>query len=139
MTDVIVDPVRALEAALLDMPEQQLDLDKITSHHFCDGMYARELFIPAGTVVIGKTHATQNFFVLLKGTLTLATPDGPRLITAPYMTTTRPGEKRAGYAHEDCIVMNFHPNADDEKDLALLEARYIKAEALPAPERELIA
>jgi hypothetical protein len=43
------------------------------------------------------------------------------------------------YAHEDCICLNLHANPDDERDLALLEDRYITPEALPAPdEKELL-
>ena len=117
----------------------QFDVDAHTSHHFCDGMYARELFVPAGVAIVGKTHASRNFFVLVKGTMWLATPDGPLRITAPYMTVTEPGTKRAGFAETDCVCMNFHSNPDDETDLLALESRYITPEALPAPERELIA
>lgn len=133
-----INPVRELEAALAALPNQ-LDIDALTQHHFCAGMYVRELFIPAGSAVVGKQHAQQNFFLLVKGTLTLATPEGPMTITAPYMVVTQPGEKRAGFAHEDCICLNFHPNPDDERDLDKLEARYIIPEALPAPEsKELL-
>ena len=116
----------------------QVDFTELTSHHFCAGLYARELFVPAGVVAVGKTHAQQNLFFLLNGTALIATPDGPREITGPFMSVTQPGTKRAVYAVTDCTFMNVHPNADDEKDLALLEARYITPEALPAPERELI-
>lgn len=137
MNEVALDQVRRLEAALAQF--EQIDADRLTSHHFCDGMYARELFIPAGVAVVGKMHASRNFFVLVKGTLILATPDGPVRITAPYMAVTEPGTKRAVFAEEDSVCINFHSNPDDEQDLAVLESRYITPEALPAPERELIA
>ena len=133
-----INPVRDLQAALEQHPNR-LDVDALTSHHFCAGMYARELRIPAGAVMVGKVHAQQNFFVLVKGAITLATPDGPVTIRAPYMVVTQPGDKRAVFAHEDSICMNFHPNPDDEQDLAVLEQRYITPEALPAPdEKELL-
>jgi hypothetical protein len=131
-----VDPVRALEAALRDVAD--FDIEKHTFHHFCNGMYARELALPAGTVAVGKLHKEQNFFVVLKGELLLATPDGPLHITAPFMCTTEPGTKRAVYALTDCLVMNFHPNHDNERDMARLESRYITPEALPAPDKEQI-
>jgi hypothetical protein len=132
-----LDQVRQLEAAIREMGGD-FDIEAHTSHHFCDGLYARELNVPAGTVIVGKTHASRNFFLLVKGTMWLATPDGPVRIEAPYMTTTQPGTKRAGYAETDCVCMNFHANPDDEWDLEKLEARYITPEALPAPEKELI-
>lgn len=138
MNEVALDQVRRLEAALCQF-ESASDMAELTAHHFCDGMYARELFIPAGFALVGKMHASRNFFVLVKGTLILATPNGPMSITAPYMSVTEPGDKRAGYAVTDCVCLNFHSNPDDEQDLAVLESRYITPEALPAPERELIA
>lgn len=131
----LIDQVRALEAAIRQMPDQ-LNADALTSHHFCAGLYARELFIPAGTTVVGKQHREQNFFVLLKGALLMAGPGGPVEIRAPYMVVTQPGDKRAVFALEDSLCMNFHPNPDDERDLDRLEARYITPEALPAPERK---
>ena len=121
------------------MPDQ-LDADELTSHHFCGGLYARELFVPAGATLVGKTHAQENLFFLLQGTMTVTTDTGAVTITAPYMAVTKPGTKRAGFAHSDCICMNVHPNPDDEQDLVLLEQRYITPEALPAPdEKELLA
>jgi hypothetical protein len=66
----------------------------------------------------------------------MATEDGPLRIRAPYMVVTEPGTKRAVYAHEDSIVLNFHANPDDERDLAKLEARYIIPPAIEAPERK---
>lgn len=131
----MTDAVRALEAAIREMPGQ-LDADKLTFHHWCGGLYARELFIPAGATMVGKVHASENLFFLLKGRLSLATPEGPIEVVAPWMTVTKPGTKRAVFAHEDCVVMNVHANPDDERDLVKLEARYITPEALPAPEEK---
>jgi hypothetical protein len=128
-----VTPIHALEEAIKALPEQ-MDFDELTSHHFCNGLYARELFVPAGVVAVGKTHAQQNLFFLLKGTAAIVTPDGPVEITAPFMSVTAPGTKRCVYAITDCLFMNVHPNADDERDLLALEHRYITPEALPAPE-----
>ena len=129
------DPVRALEAALRGM-DGQYDVDEITTHHFCDGLYGRQVTLPAGTIAVGKIHAQRNFFFVLAGELILATPGGPVTIQAPYMSVTEPGTKRAVYAVTDCICMNVHANPDDERDLAKLEARYITPEALPAPEAQ---
>ena len=130
--------VRALEAAMFAMPEH-VDLERLTAHHFCEGLYARELFIPAGTVVVGKRHARQNFFLLVAGELAMATKDGPKVIRAPFMVVTQPGDKRAVVAITDCTCLNIHSNPDDERDLVALEAKYITPEALPAPDaKELL-
>ncbi len=130
-----LEAVKRLEAIMRQMPDQ-LDADRLTSHHFCAGIYARELFVPAGATLVGKTHAQENLFFLLMGEMTITTDAGPQTIRAPYMAITKPGTKRAGFAHTDCVCMNVHPNPDDEQDLALLESRYIIPEALPAPEKQ---
>ena len=121
------DQVAMLEAAVREgLPNY--DIDELTSHHFCAGLYARELAIPKGGIIVGKRHAKQNFFLLVKGDMTVSTNNGMRRITAPFMVVTQPGDKRVGYAHEDSITMNFHANEDDCTDLVLLENRYIVPE-----------
>jgi hypothetical protein len=132
-----LDHVRQLERAIRsDLP--QYDIDALTSHHFCTGMYARELFIPKGGVIVGKMHAQPNFFFLAVGEMTLWTDHGMKRVKAPFMCMTKPGDKRAGYAHEDSITFNFHSNPDDCTDLVELEARYITPEQLTGPDRELL-
>ena len=106
------------------------DVDSLTSHHFCSGLYARELLVPKGGVVVGKRHASQNFFLLVKGEMTFSTDHGMIRVRAPFMAITKPGERRVGYAHEDSITMNFHANPDDCTDLVLLEERYVTPELL---------
>jgi hypothetical protein len=130
-----LDQIRALEAAIkAELPTY--DVEALTRHHFCEGMYARELFIPAGGVIVGKTHARQNFFLLARGDLTVWTEQGMKRVRAPFMVVTQPGEKRVGYAHEDSVTLNFHANPDDCADMAVLESRYIIPDAaIEADER----
>lgn len=119
-----LDKVEQLER-LIPQVMPTLDIDSLTTSHFCKGLYARELFIPKGSVIVGKRHAEQNFFLLAKGELTVSTPTGMKRIKAPFLAVTKPGEKRVGYAHEDSVTFNFHPNPDDCTDMQVLEMRYI--------------
>lgn len=73
------------------------------THHFCDGVYAREMFIPAGTVVVGKIHKRKNFNIMSRGKLTILTPDGLVTLLAGHHVVSEPGTKRVAYAHEDTI------------------------------------
>ncbi len=123
-----LEQIRALEAVIPQcLPTY--DIDKLTTHHFCPGMYARRLDIPQGGVIVGKMHASYNFFLLAKGSMTVSTDVGMKTISAPFLAVTHPGEKRVAYAHEDCTAFNFHVNPDDEQDMVVLEARYV----LPEP------
>ena len=126
-----LDHITSLEQAMIEaeLPEgywREIGTnEERTRHHFCAGLYARELDIPKGAVIVGKRHAKENFFVLTRGDLTVWTPDGMKRVKAPFMVVTRPGDKRVAYAHEDSTTINFHANEEDEKDVELLESKYI--------------
>ena len=112
--------IHRLEDFLLELPkEQQLDLDALTKHHFAPGVYARELFIPKGTVLTGKIHKTEHLNIISQGKISVATEDGPKLIEAPHIMVSKPGTKRAGYAHEDTTWITIH--VTDETDLDKIE------------------
>jgi hypothetical protein len=130
--------VRALEATLRQFPPESLFTEEqLTSHHFCNGVYCREFFLPAGGVAVGKMHAKESFFLIVKGVARISTADGSvHTIAAPFMAVTQPGSKRVVFALEDTTFLTFHPNPDDEHDLVRLEQTYIIPEALPAPEAQ---
>lgn len=112
-----------LEEALLARPH--LDVAALTTHHFSDGVYLRELFIPAGHVCVGKIHRAEHLNILLRGTIAVMTEHGIRELTGPCVIQSNAGIKRAGYAVTDTVWMTVHPNPDNERDLLKLEARYI--------------
>lgn len=95
-------------------------------HHFADGIYARELRIPAGTVLTGKVHKTEHLNILSQGKITVWTEEGMKTVEAPYTIVSKPGTKRAGYAHTDCVWTTIHGTA--LRDLDELEAALIEFE-----------
>lgn len=107
-TTVTRDRVLAFEEALKSIPEEcKLTFDNL--HDFADGVYARSLFLPAGSVCTGKIHKTRHFFVIMQGSCTVVDSNGGRkLLVAPYLGVTEPGIKRAVHVHEDCIWTTFH-------------------------------
>ena len=104
--------VRRLEAAV----NEQQQVDCPVRHYFAPGTYAREIRIPAGTVIVGAIHKTENLAVLSAGRLQLVTDDGVVEIAAPHTLTVRPGQKNAALALEDAVWTNFFPNPDGETD-----------------------
>lgn len=116
--------IHALEDMLLDLPkEDQIDLDVLTTHHFAPGVYARELFIPAGVVLTGKIHKTRHLNIISKGRIAVATEQGPKVVEAPHIMVSDPGTKRAGYALEDTIWITIH--VTEETDLDKIEQQVI--------------
>lgn len=113
-------------------PTLPREIELPTNHGFGPGFYARSIFIPAGTTLIGKTHATEHIFMLTKGDITLYSPDGTeRRVVAPFQMVCPAGTQRAGFAHADTVCTNIHITT--ETDLDKLEAELITAPALEAP------
>lgn len=121
--------VLRLEAEILKHPQVEMPV----AHEHCDGVYARSMFIPAGTVATGAVHRGESFFVVRMGTLIVHTDAGPMEYQAGHMTVTRPGAKRAVIAVTDVIVTTFHANPDNETDPHALWDRF----TVPAPLQQL--
>lgn len=86
---------------------QPLDLPPV--HRFCDGLYCRELFMPAGSIVVSRVHKHDNIAIISKGDVSVYTEHGLERITAPHCRVTGPGTKRLLYNHEDTIWTTVHP------------------------------
>jgi len=116
-------PIRAkidrIEAAMKQM-EGQLDLPPV--HHFSKGLYARELFIPKGTLIVGKIHKYECLNTML-GDISVLTEEGVKRLTGFHTFTSAPGVKRVGYTHKDTIWICYH--ASEETNLEKLEDELI--------------
>jgi hypothetical protein len=122
--DTVREKINGLEAHMKGLPkEHRLEIPPV--HHFADGLYAREITIPKGTLVVGKVHAGEHLNIVSKGEISVITEDGVRRIKAPCTLVSRPGTKRVGYAHEDTVWTTIHANPENEHDLERLEARLI--------------
>ena len=123
------EKIRALEAAIPLVFDDLLDIEDITDHEFCDGVYRREFFLAKDAVVVSKIHKKENWFLLFTGEVSIASADGTvTRVKAPYLAKTPINTKRVVYAHEDSIMYTFHGNPDNETDLVKLEDRYIMPE-----------
>ena len=77
-------------------------------HTFTDGCYIREIFTPAGQIIVTKIHKKDHPFFLMKGELSILTEDGVVNLNAPYQGITKVGTKRVIYTHTDCIFTTVH-------------------------------
>lgn len=111
--------VVALESVMRSMP--QVDVE--TNHHFADGMYARCLFMAAGTVVVGKRHKREHLFVITKGRMQVVIGDEVKHLAAGDVLVSAPGTKRALHAIEDSICMTVHRT--DKKNIRKIEKELI--------------
>lgn len=130
--NVTREQVDRLQEAVAAVPQIELQ----TQHDFCPGFYARSILIPAGTVLVGKVHATEHIFMVTQGDISITTDEGVMRVQAPFQAICKAGMKRAGFAHTDTVCVNIHITT--ETDLTKLEAALIDAPALPAPVQENI-
>lgn len=99
--------------------EQELNAGNLTpveytlTHKFSEihpvfgcAMYARELSMPKGTIIIGKIHKYPVMNILLKGKIAVVSEVGKVVLEAPATYMSAPGEKRVGYVLEDCSWLN---------------------------------
>jgi hypothetical protein len=103
-------------------------LELEVKHHFSEGLYARELFIPAGVCLVGALHKTTHLYMVVKGRCKVSSQFGNLDIEAPFMGETIPGTKRVIYAETDCVWIGFHPtNLTDVDEIGrqILEAEEI--------------
>jgi len=90
------EAVKRLEQFVLQA--EQTDLQ--TQHCLSGGVYARTIFIPAGTILTGATHKKDHVNIVF-GDISVTTDTGVERITGYHVLPTKAGMKRAGFAHAD--------------------------------------
>ena len=117
--DEIRDIIAHAQAVIEKEPQIEIPL----KHHFSKDVYAREITIPQGSLIVGKIHKHTNLNILSKGKISLLSIDGCTTVEAPYTVVSSPGVKRLAYAHEDCVWITIHGTA--EKDVDKIEEQFI--------------
>lgn len=92
------DKLAQLERLILAVPQ----VDLRTRHEVSGGVYARTIYIPAGTVLTGATHKKDHINIVV-GDITVSTDDGMKRITGHHVLPTKAGMKRGGFAHADTV------------------------------------
>lgn len=119
--------IQRLQGALSTLPQ----LDVPPNHHFAEGVYARELLMPKGSLWVSKIHKKQHFAVMAYGDTTVYTErEGKRRLTGYNLMRTEPGTKRALYMHEDTLWVTFHPTQNT--DLVKIEEEIIEPDDMDA-------
>lgn len=80
-----------------------------TFHKFTEGMYIREVHVPAGVIFTSMTHKTQHPFVISKGVCDICNEVGEvQRYAAPHTGITEPGTRRVFLVQEDLVLTTFH-------------------------------
>lgn len=130
----IREKIDMMEQALNALAEEGLpQVDLPLKHTFTDGVYVREIFIPADTVLVGKIHRHAHLNYITKGKVTVLTKDGLQDLEGPCTIYSSAGTKRALYTHTDTIWTTVHANPTNETDPIKLEDMTITPDYTPFP------
>src|SRR5258708_32953354 len=99
MNEIASRKVWRLQEEAAKLPQMELP----TSHFFADGMYARVVERPAGTLVVGKVHRREHFYIITKGRVEVFSGEHSETYEAGRVIVSKPGTKRAVFALEDSI------------------------------------
>ena len=111
----MVEPeaIRNLQAVVGAMPQ----LGEELFHHFADGLYAREMRIPQGAIIVGKQHRYPCINFIMSGVCeVVSTKDVRKRYTAPHIFVSPGGTKRAMVAIEDLTWVTVHPTTETDLD-----------------------
>lgn len=118
-----------LEQHMMNIPNSygmaEFNPGKVT-HHFGEGVYGRELFIPAGNIIVSKIHRGKTFNVIAKGKISVIDAvKGFNTYEGPFCFVSEPMTKRIVIAQTDTLWITNHENANNSQDLDEIESRII--------------
>lgn len=108
---------------ITEIPEDGLPL----THTFSDGVYAREIFMPAGMIVVGHVHNTRHLNIISTGKARVYSEGTITEIQAPYTFESGEGARKVLYIEEDMFWTTIH--VTEEQDISILEDTLIDKSA----------
>jgi len=93
-----------LESMLAELPQ----VDCPIREFFADGLYIREMTIPAGTAVTGALHTKGHVNIVTKGHFIVHTKDGTKEYHAPQTIVSTDGTKKGVYAYTETVWTSIH-------------------------------
>lgn len=110
----LIDPVkpnlaiRAQITKLLDfsLKKEQVKIDAIFTQ--IPGLMGKTIYIPKGTVLVGKVHIKSHINLMSQGDITVFTEEGLERLKGFNIMPCSPGTARVGIAHEDTVWTTFY-------------------------------
>jgi quercetin dioxygenase-like cupin family protein len=116
------EDIQRLQNELMAGPQVELK----TEHYFNGGMYCRKVFRPAGTIIVGKIHKSDHFFMCTSGEIIAWSEKGMITLKTGDVIESKAGTKRVTLAVVDSIGITVHKT--DKTDLDEIEAELIEPE-----------
>ena len=91
------------------------DINNAVTHHFSDGLYAKEMTFPVGSAIVKHVHDFSHLSILAKGKVEVLLENGDkRTFVAPACLEIKAGVYHGVTALTDCTWFCIH--ATNEKD-----------------------
>jgi hypothetical protein len=122
---VLPNPVLRPEVLkeLRSRPQVEMPVD----HHFQDGVYLREIFMPANTDVLGYTHKTRHYNIVTEGCALVAMNGGEvREVKAGDVFISEAGVQKWLRILKDMRWITVHANPDNSQDIPKIERRIVE-------------
>jgi hypothetical protein len=116
------EQIDRLQAEVMKLPQ----VEPVTENYFSEGMYCRKVWRCANTLVIGKVHKKDHFFICAAGEIMAWTEGGMKILRAGDVIESKPGTKRVTLALTDAIGITVHKT--DKTDIDEIEAELIETE-----------
>ena len=100
---VIKKEIKKLQEQLEQLPTVY---EAPTNHYFKDGMYCRETFTHADTMLVGATHKKASFNILTEGEVIVSDGVKEVKLKAPQIFVSDPGSQKVAYCITDTIMVN---------------------------------
>jgi len=92
-----------------------------TKHLVSPGLYTRTAIVPAGTLLISKTHLKEHQYVMSRGKIHMIDDLGEvKTLTGANIGRSKAGTRRVVYVEEEVVFTTAHPTTQTE--IPLIEA-----------------
>lgn len=93
---------------LLDysLKQEQVPIDAIYTQ--IPGLMGKTIYIPKGTLLVGKVHTKAHINLMAQGDITVFTEEGLERLKGFNIMPCSPGTARVGIAHEDTVWTTFY-------------------------------
>lgn len=110
-------PTEVLIEELSKLPQTPMPLE----HRFQDGVYIREISMPADTFVIGHVHKHQHWNIILTGRALVSMEGEMREVCAGDVILSGPLVQKTLYIIDEMRWITVHSNPENIQDIATLE------------------
>ena len=117
----IRDTTERLEKHMKSLPNALGMADFPLRHMFGDGTYIRQVFLPAGTLIVGRRHKQNHYAMVTLGEVSIFCEQEITRFRGPRLWWSPKGTKRVVYAHEDSLFFTIHGTHERDPEKLMQE------------------